>query len=122
MISRSAAWSARVAKLARPRLRVTIAVSPTAIASPTATAVLAARRARSAKRVRSRALGFGSAIGRAEYPDAVQEIVEVERLRDHVLDAPLGEVALELIRRGADEEHGHLAYVSVGANAVEDLK
>ena len=80
MIACSAEWSAAVAKLARPRLRVTIAVSPTRIASPTATAVSAARRASLAKRSRSRGLAFPFVTGRAEYPDAVQEIVQVEGL------------------------------------------
>ncbi len=48
MIAFSAAWSAAVAKLARPRFRVWIPMSSVTIASPTATAVAAARRARSA--------------------------------------------------------------------------
>src|SRR6267143_567093 len=122
MIARSAAWSAAVAKLARPRLRVTIAVSPTAIASPTATAVSAARRASSAKRARSRGLVFPSGIAWAEYPDLCQEIVEVEGLGDHVADASLREVALELIRRRAHEEHRHVTDVSVGADPVIHLK
>src|SRR5712692_4835450 len=122
MIASSAAWSAAVAKLARPRLRVTIAVSPIAIASPTATAVSAARRASSAKRARSRGLVLPSGIARAEYPDALQQIVQVERLRDHVLDAALRELILKLIHRRADEEHRHLADVIVGANPVEHLE
>src|SRR5438309_3908268 len=122
MIASSAAWSAAVAKLARPRFRVTIAVSPMAIASPTATAVSAARRASSAKRARSRELVLPSGIGWAEYPHALQEIVEVEWLGDHVLDFSLREVALELIRRRADEEHRHLADVGVGADPVVHLE
>src|SRR5437867_5376771 len=121
-MARSAAWSAAVAKLARPRLRVTIAVSPTAIASPTATAVSAARRASSAKRARSRGLVLSSGIARAEYAYAVEQIVEVERLGDHVLDVPLRELSLKLIRGRAHEEHRHVANVSVGANPVEHLK
>src|SRR5882762_3598857 len=122
MISRSAAWSAAVAKLARPRLRVTIEVSSMAIASPTATAASAARRASSAKRARSRALGFASVIGRAEYPHALQKIVQVERLRDHFFDAPLCELAVELVRGGTDEEDRHVANVGVGANPIKNLK
>jgi hypothetical protein len=48
MIARSAAWSAAVAKLERPRLRVTTSTFFTAIASPTSTTTLAAKRARRA--------------------------------------------------------------------------
>ena len=48
MMARSAAWSAAVAKFARPRLRVTTLVSVVVMASPTAIAVFAAYRARSA--------------------------------------------------------------------------
>jgi hypothetical protein len=48
MIAFSAAWSAAVAKFARPRLRVWILMLSVTIASPTSTAVAAARRARSA--------------------------------------------------------------------------
>src|SRR5207245_3822267 len=99
-----------------------IAVSPMAIASPTATAVSAASRASCAKRARSLGLAFASGIGRAEYPDAGQQIVEVEWLRDHILDRALGELFLEQIGRRADEEHRHVADISVGANAVEHLK
>jgi len=42
MMARSAAWSAAVAKFARPRLRVTTSTLSTAMASPTAMAVRAA--------------------------------------------------------------------------------
>src|SRR5688572_4274292 len=122
MIARSAAWSAAVAKLARPRLRVTIAVSPTPIASPTATAVSAARRPSNEKRARSRGLAFPSGIGRAEYSDALQEIVQVEGFRDHVIDAPLREVAVVLMCRRAHEEHRHVTDVSVRTNPIEHLK
>src|SRR5256886_13824977 len=122
MIAFSAAWSAAVAKLARPRLCVTISVSPTTIALPTATAGSAARRASSAYRARLRELVFASGIGRAEYSDARQQIVQVERFGDHLGDAALGEIALMLIRRRADEEHRHLTDVGVGANAVKYLE
>src|SRR5207237_5755325 len=88
----------------------------------TATAVSAARRASSAYRARSRELVFASGIGRAEYSDARQQIVQVERFGDHIGDAALGEVALVLICRRADEEHRHLTHVGVGANAVEYLE
>ena len=104
MIAFSAAWSAAVAKLARPRLCVTISVSPTTMALPTARAVSAARRANSAYRARLRELGFASGIGRAEYSAALREI------------------ALVLIRGRADEEHRHLTDIGVGANAIEYLE
>ena len=45
MIAFSAAWSAAVAKFARPLFRVTMSMSVVTIASPTSTAVCAARRA-----------------------------------------------------------------------------
>src|SRR5207253_7254009 len=98
MMAVSAAWSAAVAKFARPRLRVTIAVSLIAMASPTATAVSEARRASSAKRARSRGLVLLSGIGRAEYPDLSQQIVQVERLGDHILE--IGRHTSELQLRG----------------------
>src|SRR6185503_16520323 len=122
MIASSAAWSAAVAKLARPRFVVTIAVSPTAMALPTATAVSAARRASAAKRARSRWLVLPSGIGWAEYPDALEEIVQIEGLRDDLLDAPLCEVGVVLVRRCADKEHRHVADLGVRANPVVDLK
>src|SRR5207247_4860574 len=122
MIARSAAWSAAVAKFARPRLRVTMAVSPIAMASPTAAASSAARRARSAKRVRSRELDPASGIDRAEYADAIEEIVEVKGLRDHVLDATPGELVLELVRRRTHEEHRHVPDVSITPDAVVHLE
>src|SRR5947209_3007920 len=92
------------------------------MASPTATAVSEARRPSSAKRARSRGLVLVSGIGRAEYPDLSQQIVQVERLGDHMLDPALREVAFELIRRRAYEEHGHVTDVRVGANAIEHFK
>src|SRR5205814_10707457 len=92
------------------------------MASPTATAVSEARRASSAKRARSRGLVLLSGIGRAEYPDLSQQIVQVERLGDHILYAALREVALELIRRRADEEHGPVTDGRRGSNAVEHRK
>jgi len=45
MIAFSAAWSAAVAKFARPRLRVMMPTSSVTIASPTAVAVRSAIRA-----------------------------------------------------------------------------
>src|SRR5213592_5205010 len=81
-------------------------------------AVSAARRASLVKRACSRELVLASGIGRAEYPDLLQEIVQIEGLRDHVLDAPLGEVAVVLIRRRTDEEHRHVADVVVSPNAT----
>jgi len=39
MMARSAAWSAAVAKFARPCLRVTMSTLPSAIPSPTSTAM-----------------------------------------------------------------------------------
>jgi hypothetical protein len=48
MIAFSAAWSAAVAKFARPFFRVTMPTSFVTIASPTATAVRSAIRASSA--------------------------------------------------------------------------
>src|SRR5256886_9805480 len=122
MIAFSAAGSAPVAKSARPRLCVTIFVSAPAMAFPTATAVSAARRASSAYRARVRELVFASGIGRAEYSDARQQIVQVERFGDHLGDAAVGEIALVLIRRRADEEDRHLTDVGVGATAVEYLE
>ena len=86
MIARSAAWSAAVAKFARPRFRVTIAVSSMPMASPTLTAMSRASWASVAKRARSGALGAASGIGWAEYPHAVEEVVQIEGFRDDVLD------------------------------------
>ena len=48
MIAFSAAWSATVAKFARPRLRVAMRTLFVTIESPTSTAMAAARRASSA--------------------------------------------------------------------------
>src|SRR5439155_23739179 len=57
-----------------------------------------------------------------EYPDLVQQIVEVERLRDDVLDVPLLEFRLELRRGGAHEQDRHVAYLGVRADPIEDLE
>lgn len=61
----SAAWSAAVAKFARPAFRVTIAMSSMAIASPTVRAVSAAKAARSARRSSSAALRGRAGLRRA---------------------------------------------------------
>src|SRR2546428_5036211 len=105
MTAFSAAWSAAVAKFARPRLRVTMAVSSTTIASPTATAVSIATRASVVKRARSPALGPVSDIGWAHYPYTLEEVVQVERPG---ADAP-GAAPPELVAVGsgdrAHEQH-----------------
>src|SRR2546428_10981575 len=93
MTAFSAAWSAAVAKFARPRLRVTMAVSSTTIASPTATAVSVATRASVEKRPRSRALGPVSDIGWAHYAHTLEEGVQVEwAVEDGPDAAPSGHV------------------------------
>src|SRR5687767_2316167 len=89
----------------------------TTIASPTELAIWAAKRAWADQRAR-----LGSVIRRAHLPDLPEQVVQVERLRDDVVDLPLRELVPVLRCGGADEEHGHVLDLGVLAHLVIDLE